>query len=86
MNIEKLNFNYKDLFNHLDINGITMFWNPLKDELTFDYKIVDFLEDYEIDNKKINQFLNYIYLEDLNKVKDIFKEDLKKFMTLKSIY
>ncbi len=78
MNIEKLNFNYKDLFNHLDINGITMFWNPLKDELTFDYKIVDFLEDYEIDNKKINQFLNYIYLEDLNKVKDIFKEDLKK--------
>lgn len=42
MNIEKLNFNYKDLFNHLDINGITMFWNPLKDELTFDYKIVDF--------------------------------------------
>ncbi|WP_315077606.1 EAL domain-containing protein [uncultured Clostridium sp.] len=78
MNIEKLNFNYKDLFNHLDINGITMFWNPLKDELTFDYKIVDFLEDYEIENKKITQFLNYIYLEDLNKVKDIFKEDLKK--------
>ncbi|AOR22851.1 putative bifunctional diguanylate cyclase/phosphodiesterase [Clostridium taeniosporum] len=83
MNIEKLEFNYKDLFNHLDINGITMFWNPQKDELTFEYKIVDFLEEYEIENKEINQFLNYVYIEDLEKLRNVFQEDLEKAYTSK---
>ncbi|GAA0077509.1 hypothetical protein UT300005_18870 [Clostridium sp. CTA-5] len=77
MNIENLKLNYKDVFKCFNVNGITMFWNPLKKELVFEYKIVDFLSDYRVENKNVNQFLNLIYPGDLKKIEELFDKDLK---------
>ncbi|MBW6408640.1 sensor domain-containing protein [Clostridium weizhouense] len=77
MNIENLKFNYKDVFKCLNVNGITMFWTPLKKELVFEYKIVDFLSSYKVENRNVNQFLNLIYPEDLKKIDELFNKDLK---------
>ncbi|SFD33020.1 putative bifunctional diguanylate cyclase/phosphodiesterase [Clostridium uliginosum] len=77
MIIDKFNFNYKEVFKCLDVNGIIMFWNPLTSELTFENRILDFITYYKIDNLDVNQFLNLIYIEDFENIRSLFNKDLK---------
>lgn len=73
----ELEFGHDKLLNCLDTNGITMIWDPLVSKLIFDDKILDVIQEYNINNETINQFINFVLKEDRDEMIKLFNRDFK---------
>lgn len=74
---DELEFKYKEVLNCSGINGIAMICNPLKSKLIFEDKILEFIEDYNIENQTIDELLNFVCEEDKDKMIQFFNKDLE---------
>ena len=74
---DELEFGHKNLLSCLDTNGITMIWDPLESKLIFEDKILDVIQEYNIKNETINQFINFVFKEDRDETIKLFNRDFK---------
>lgn len=73
---DALELNYEEILNSSDINGISMIWNPSESILIVDDKIIDILDEYDFENKTLDQFINFICEEDKESMLNFFTQDL----------
>lgn len=74
---DELEFGHNKLLNCLDTDGITMIWDPLVSKLIFEDKILDVIQEYNIKNETINQFINFVFKEDRDEMIKLFNIDFK---------
>lgn len=75
---EEFELNCEEILNSSDINGISMIWNPSESVLIVDDKIIDIIEEYDLGNQTLDQFINFIYEEDREGMFNFFTADLSK--------
>lgn len=75
---EEFELNYEEILDSSDINGISMIWNPTESVLIVDDKIIDIIEEYDLENKTLDQFINFICEEDRESMFNFFTVDLSK--------
>lgn len=75
---EEFELNYEEILNSSDINGISMIWNQTESVLIVDDKIIDIIEEYDLENKTLDQFINFICEEDRESMFNFFNVDLSK--------
>lgn len=75
---EEFELNCEEILNSSDINGISMIWNPSESVLIVDDKIIDIIEEYDLENKTLDQFINFICEEDKDNMFNFFTQDLSK--------
>lgn len=73
---DELELNYEKILNYIEINGITVIWNQSKFKLIVDDKIKNIIEEYDVDNQTLDQFLYYIAEKDKTKILSFFSQDL----------
>ena len=75
---EEFELNCEEILNSSDINGISMIWNPSESVLIVDDKIVDIIEEYDLGDQTLDQFINFIYEEHREDMFNFFTQDLSK--------
>ena len=75
---EEFELNCEEILNSSDINGISMIWNPSESVLIVDDKIIDIIEEYDLGNQTLDQFIDFIYEEDREGMFNFFTQDLRK--------
>ncbi len=73
---EKIKLNYREMLDLSDINGITMIWDLSETKLIIDDKITDIIEEYDVENQTLGQFIYFIYEEDKERMLSFFTDDL----------
>jgi diguanylate cyclase (GGDEF)-like protein len=74
----KMEFNYEELLDWSDENGFTIIWNPSESELIVDNKIVNIIQDYNVENKTLDEFMYFIDELDKKTMLKFFYQDLSK--------
>jgi diguanylate cyclase (GGDEF)-like protein len=75
---DKFVFNYEEILDWSEKNGFDIIWNPSKAELITDNKIVNSIEEYDIRNKTLDQFMYFIHEEDKKSMLSFFNQDLSE--------
>jgi diguanylate cyclase (GGDEF)-like protein len=75
---DKIEFNYEELLDWSDDNGFSIIWNPSESELIVDNKIVNIIEAYRVEDKKLDQFIYFIDEQDKKAMLKFFYQDLSK--------
>jgi len=75
---DKIELNYEEILDWSDNNGFIIIWNPSKSELIVDNKIVDIIEEYNVKNQTLDQFMYFINEEDKKTMLSFFYQDLSK--------
>ena len=71
-------YNYKGVLNYLDTSGITMIWDQLESKLILEDKILDVIQEYNIENQTIDEFISFVCKEDKNEMIKFFNKDLEQ--------
>lgn len=74
---DEFEFCHKKLLNYLDTDEIAMIWDPLESKLIFEDKILDVIQEYNINNKTIDQFINFVCEEDKEETIKLFNKEFK---------
>jgi len=75
---DKIEFNYEELLDWSDDNGFAIIWNPSESELIVDNKIVNIIEDYNVENKTLDQFIYFIDEQDKKTMLKFFYQELSR--------
>ena len=75
---DKIEFNYEELLDWSDDNGFAIIWNPSESELIVDNKIVNIIEDYDVENKTLDQFVYFIDEQDKKTMLKFFYQELSR--------
>lgn len=73
---DALELNYEEILNSSDINGISMIWNPSESILIVDDKVIDIVDEYDLENQTLDQFIHFIHEEDKESMLNFFTQDL----------
>jgi len=75
---DKIELNYEEILDWSDNNGFAIIWNQSEAELIVDNKIVDIIEEYNVKNQTLDQFMYFIDEEDRKTMLSFFYQDLSK--------
>lgn len=75
---EELELNYGKMLDMPDVNGITIIWNMLESRLIVDDKIIEIIEEYNVKDQTLDQFIHFIYEEDKKSMLNFFNQDLEQ--------
>lgn len=75
---KEFELNYERILDSLDINRITIIWNPSESKLIVDDKITDIIEEYDVENQTLEQLMYFIHEEDKKSMLSFFTKDLSK--------
>lgn len=75
---EELELSYAEILNSIGIDGITVIWSPSESKFIVDDKIINIIEEYDVKNQTLDQFLSFVYMEDKLKTLNFFVTDLNK--------
>lgn len=75
---EELELNYEKILNSANINGIAVIWNPSRFKLIVDDKIINIIEEYDIEEETLDQFLGFVDDKDKINISNFFNQDLSK--------
>lgn len=75
---EDFQFNYEEILDWSDNNGFNIIWNQLDKKLIVDNKIMDFIQEYDIGNQTLDQFIDFVDDEDKKNMIKFFSQDLSK--------
>jgi len=75
---DKIELNYEEILDWSDNNGFAIIWDQSEAELIVDNKIVEIIEEYNVKNQTLDQFMYFIDEEDRNTMLSFFYQDLSK--------
>lgn len=74
----KLELNYEKILNSANITEIAMIFDSIKSKLIVDNKIVNIIEEYNVENKTLDEFLYFVDGKDKQDILSFFNQDLSK--------
>lgn len=74
----KLNLNHDEIINSTDISGIGVIWDPSEFKLIVDDKIINIIEEYDVTNYSLNQFVRFVEKEDRENILNFFAQNLER--------
>ncbi|EKQ55402.1 MULTISPECIES: bifunctional diguanylate cyclase/phosphodiesterase [unclassified Clostridium] len=75
---EEFKLNHEEIINSTDVNGIAVIWNPSECTLIIDDKIKNFIEEFDVKNYELEQFICFVKEEDKPSIISFFTQDLNK--------
>jgi diguanylate cyclase (GGDEF)-like protein len=75
---EELELNHQEIFDSTCINGINIIWDQSEFKLIIDDKIKNLLEEYDVRNQTLDQFMHFVDEDDKERILNFFTRDLDK--------